>query len=119
MLNYIKHIGFIFLVGLVCLHLPLLKLIMLLEQISERKRALSEQAGKERMSRSMLKALTWRTVGTIDTMVISYIITGKLIIAFSIGTVELGTKMLLYYLHERAWNNIQWGKYGTKTPRKN
>jgi uncharacterized membrane protein len=52
---------------------------------------------------SLLKTLSWRIIGTLDTMLISYILTGKLDIALSIGGIEVVTKMLLYYLHERAW----------------
>jgi len=56
--------------------------------------------------KSALKAISWRIVGTIDTMVISYIITGKLTVALSIGSVEVFTKMVLYYFHERLWAHI-------------
>ncbi|WP_417365275.1 DUF2061 domain-containing protein [Flavobacterium beibuense] len=52
---------------------------------------------------SAIKAVTWRIVGTIDTMIISYILTGDITIAFSIGSVEVMSKMFLYFLHERAW----------------
>jgi len=52
---------------------------------------------------SLLKTLSWRIIGTIDTMVISYFLTGKLDIAMSIGGIEVVTKMILYYFHERAW----------------
>lgn len=56
--------------------------------------------------KSVMKAISWRIVGTIDTMVISYFITGKLTMALTIGGVEVFTKILLYYLHERAWAHI-------------
>jgi uncharacterized membrane protein len=56
--------------------------------------------------KSVLKAVSWRIVGTIDTMFISYLITGKLTIAVTIGGVEVFTKILLYYLHERFWAHI-------------
>lgn len=52
---------------------------------------------------SVLKTLTWRIIGTIDTMVISYFLTGNLDIAMSIGGIEVVSKMVLYYIHERAW----------------
>lgn len=55
---------------------------------------------------SAIKAVTWRIVGTIDTMIISYILTGNITIAFSIGGVEVMSKMLLYFLHERAWARL-------------
>jgi uncharacterized membrane protein len=56
--------------------------------------------------KSVLKAVSWRIVGTIDTMFISYLITGKLTVAVTIGGVEVFTKILLYYLHERLWAHI-------------
>ena len=55
---------------------------------------------------SIYKTISWRIIGTIDTMVISYILTGKLDIALSIGGIEVISKMVLYYLHERTWLKI-------------
>jgi uncharacterized membrane protein len=68
----------------------------------------------ERHWRSVAKAVSWRAVGTIDTMIISYLITRKLTIAVSIGSVELFTKIFLFYLHERAWHRIPYGKVDDK-----
>lgn len=65
---------------------------------------------KEKSYRSIVKSISWRTVGTIDTIVISYIITGKPTLALSIGGVEVFTKMALYFFHERLWNRINFGK---------
>lgn len=56
--------------------------------------------------KSALKAISWRIVGTIDTMIISYFITGKVTVAVSIGSVEVITKTFLYYFHERLWAHI-------------
>jgi uncharacterized membrane protein len=56
--------------------------------------------------KSALKAISWRIVGTIDTMIISYFITGKITVALSIGSVEVFTKTILYYFHERLWAHI-------------
>jgi len=61
-------------------------------------------------SRSFAKALTWRTTGTIDTFVLSYIITGKAKLALTISGMEIFTKVFLYYAHERVWNLIKWGR---------
>lgn len=52
---------------------------------------------------SLLKTFSWRIIGTLDTMLISYMLTGKLDVAVSIGGIEVVSKMILYYLHERAW----------------
>ena len=56
--------------------------------------------------KSIMKSVSWRIVGTIDTMIISYFITGKVTLAVSIGTVEVLTKTILYYFHERLWAHI-------------
>ena len=64
----------------------------------------------EKSYRSIIKSVSWRTIGTIDTIVISYIITGKATLALSIGGVEVFTKMALYFFHERAWNRISFGR---------
>ena len=56
--------------------------------------------------KSIMKSISWRIVGTIDTMVISYFITGRVTIALSIGSVEVLTKTVLYYFHERLWAHI-------------
>lgn len=64
----------------------------------------------EKHYRSIIKTVSWRTVGTIDTMVISYFITGNLVMAVSIGSIEVVTKMVLYYFHERAWNATDFGR---------
>ena len=59
-------------------------------------------------SKSIIKTISWRIVGTIDTMVIAYVLTGELTLAASIGTVEVFTKMILYYFHERFWNKFMY-----------
>lgn len=64
----------------------------------------------EKPYRSIVKTISWRTLGTLDTIVISYFITGSLGMAASIGSIELVTKMILYYFHERAWNKIDFGR---------
>ena len=67
--------------------------------------------------RHILKTISWRIIGTLDTMILSWIITGSWKFGVAIGGVELLTKMVLYYLHERAW--YKFSKYGIgKTKRK-
>jgi uncharacterized membrane protein len=56
--------------------------------------------------KSIMKSVSWRILGTIDTMIISYFITGRVTIAISIGSVEVITKTILYYFHERLWAHI-------------
>ncbi|MDP5231918.1 MAG: DUF2061 domain-containing protein [Cellulophaga sp.] len=70
----------------------------------------SEDRKSEKPIRSIIKSISWRIIGTLDTMLIAWIVTGELKLALSIGVVELFTKMLLYFFHERLWNKISWGK---------
>jgi uncharacterized membrane protein len=65
--------------------------------------------GREGHGRSFIKAVSWRTVGTIDTFIISYFVTGKISLAGSIASIEVVTKILIYYLHERVWAVVPWG----------
>ena len=80
--------------------------------VSDKKEETSFKKDKnsESPKRSIVKSISWRVIGTIDTIIISWIITGTLTLAFSIGVVELVTKMVLYFFHERIWNTISWGK---------
>lgn len=60
--------------------------------------------------RSLLKTLSWRILATTDTFLISWLITQELKFAGAIASLEVVTKMVLYYSHERGWNLITWGK---------
>jgi uncharacterized membrane protein len=62
------------------------------------------------VARHLAKTITWRIVGTIDTMVLSGLITGDWKIGLAIGGTEVLTKMVLYFLHERIW--WKFGKLG-------
>jgi uncharacterized membrane protein len=66
--------------------------------------------GAETHSRSVLKAISWRTLGTLDTFAISWFMTGRAEIAGSIAAMEIITKIAWYYLHERIWAVIPWGR---------
>lgn len=57
-------------------------------------------------AKSIFKTISWRIVGTIDTIVIAFIVTGEIGMAASIGSVEVFTKIILYYFHERFWNRF-------------
>ena len=61
-------------------------------------------------SRSLAKAFTWRATGTADTFLVSWIVTGKASTAGLIAGFEVFTKITLYYLHERVWNRVSWGR---------
>ena len=90
---------------------------MILDQIisnnSKAKKEAEDSAkaeASETTIRSVVKTLSWRTIGTIDTVIISWLITGQVALALSIGSIELVSKMILYFFHERVWNTIKWGK---------
>lgn len=73
-------------------------------------RSKTTDQSEEKIKRSLIKTISWRIIGTLDTVLISWFITGTLALAFSIGAIELVSKMILYFFHERAWNSITWGK---------
>ncbi len=64
----------------------------------------------EKPIRSVAKALSWRIIGTFDTLLVSYILTNQIVLAASIASVDFLTKLVLYFFHERVWNKIKWGK---------
>jgi uncharacterized membrane protein len=64
-------------------------------------------------TRSLVKTVTWRITGSGATFAISYLISGNVAIAGSIAIVQLVSNTVLYFLHERVWNKIQWGRNGT------
>jgi len=66
--------------------------------------------------RSLVKAVSWRLTGSVDTMIISFLITGQLRWALTISGVELFTKIGLYYAHERIWEKLPLGR--VKEPEK-
>ena len=65
--------------------------------------------GREAHSRSIVKAASWRALGSVDTFVLSWLFTGNAKAAGAIASTEVVTKMILYYLHERAWSSVRWG----------
>jgi uncharacterized membrane protein len=62
--------------------------------------------------RSLVKTISWRITGSGSTFLISWIISGNFIIASSIAAIQIVANTILYYVHERAWNKIGWGKKG-------
>lgn len=60
---------------------------------------------------SLVKTVSWRVTATIDTFIISFFVTGSFAWASSIASLEVMTKMGLYYLHERAWARVSWGSH--------
>ena len=83
---------------------------MLLEHIFLKRKTQYHIPGKEKLSRSFIKSVSWRIIGTADTILISYFVTGKVNFDLSIGIIEIITKMVLYVVYERVWNRFSWGK---------
>ena len=66
--------------------------------------------------RHVAKTISWRIIGTIDTFLLSWLITGSWKIGLSIGGVEVITKMILYFFHERIW--YRFSKFGINPNKK-
>lgn len=64
---------------------------------------------RETNGRSGVKTATWRTIASFDTFALAWFFTGSVATAVSIGGIEVITKLVLYFLHERAWSKIRWG----------
>lgn len=64
---------------------------------------------KETHLRSILKSVSWRILATITTIVLVYLFTKSAELAFSIGAIEIISKMIIFYFHERIWNTFKWG----------
>ena len=65
--------------------------------------------GDDSKKRHLAKTFTWRAVGTLDTILLAWIVTGSPMTGMKIGMAEVITKMLLYYLHERTWYKFDYG----------
>ena len=59
--------------------------------------------------RHLIKTLSWRAIGTLDTILLAWLITGNPLTGIKIGGVEVVSKMLLYYGHEKLWYKINYG----------
>jgi uncharacterized membrane protein len=62
--------------------------------------------------RSVAKTISWRVTGSGATFLISYIVSGNLTVAGTIAVIQLTANTILYFIHERIWNKISWGKKG-------
>lgn len=64
----------------------------------------------ENRTRSIIKAISWRIFATLTTIIIVYFFTKQLVLSLGVGFFEVISKLILYYIHERIWNRIYWGK---------
>ncbi len=60
--------------------------------------------------RSISKAISWRVLATLTTMIVVFFFTGELVLAAGVGLIDALIKLLVYYGHERVWNLIAWGR---------
>lgn len=61
--------------------------------------------------RSLIKTITWRIIASLDTFLIAWFVSGSISVGGWIATIEVITKIILYYFHERAWNKVKWGQF--------
>lgn len=64
----------------------------------------------ETQKRSIVKTITFRIIATITTVILVLIFTENLALASIIGVLDLISKLIIYYLHERVWNKVSWGE---------
>lgn len=83
---------------------------MILDKVAPSKSTYEDDKSSEKPIRSIAKAMSWRVVGTLDTLIVSYVLVGELVVATSIASVDFVTKMILYFFHERIWNKVKWGR---------
>ena len=67
---------------------------------------------KERHLRSIIKGLTWRTIASLTTMMIVFLMTGNLALVAGVGLADITLKVFFYYIHERLWGRVHWGLLG-------
>ena len=61
-------------------------------------------------SRSFAKAISWRIIGSTIAAVMVFLLTGNIFAGIGLGIFDFVLKILLYYLHERIWENIKFGR---------
>ena len=64
----------------------------------------------DKYKRSLAKTLTYRIISTIAIIALVFIFTKDFVISGAIGGIDLIAKLIIYFLHERIWNKVPWGK---------
>jgi len=85
------------------------------QQCTEASGAILEHMHHETHSRSVAKGITWRVIASLTTMGLVYAFTGDLMIMAEVGALEITAKIVFYYLHERAWGKVAWGRVALST----
>ncbi len=83
--------------------------MLVAEKLIDEQEKIRQATAGEKPLRSLMKALSWRVTGSLDTILLSWLFTQNVNSALAIGLTEVLTKTLLYYLHERAWNRVKIG----------
>ncbi len=65
---------------------------------------------KDSRIRSFVKGISWRVIATTTTMVVAYVLTGDIEVMLATGAIDVVAKLVFYYLHERAWGRLAWGR---------
>jgi uncharacterized membrane protein len=60
--------------------------------------------------RSIVKAISWRVGGTVVTFLVAWVLAGSLDLAARIGVLDTVIKIGAFYVHERLWNRLSFGK---------
>ncbi|MFH1590505.1 MAG: DUF2061 domain-containing protein [archaeon] len=60
--------------------------------------------------RSIAKAITWRLTASLTTATVTFVLTGDFMLSIGVGSIAGLIKLFLYYIHERVWNRVRWGK---------
>lgn len=82
---------------------------IVLPRLSYQTTIMKHQAA-ETQKRTLVKTISWRVVATLTTALLVFAFTGNFTIALEVGAFEVVAKLLLYYLHERGWSHIPWGR---------
>jgi len=64
----------------------------------------------DKPSRSIAKSFSWRVIASLTTLILVFIFTGKITLALTVGFLEFTLKLIFFYVHERTWNKISWGR---------
>lgn len=76
----------------------------------------TQQPPSESHLRSLIKGLTWRVIATSTIIALAYYKTGDISFALELGALEFVIKLIIYYLHERAWLMVPRGKIRKLNP---
>ena len=67
----------------------------------------------EKRTRSLYKTLSWRILATSTTILLVFMLTKSFTLSLSVGSLEAVTKTVVYYIHERMWNMVNFGREQT------